>query len=134
MTGNISVFDFSMIFKKNDFPYPNVVDMTAFEISGRIFIIFSVAMYLFSTKIFFRKLAFIKSVISLVVLWFTFYCIMILLSIAFYPSVNFFTIHYDVYNVTSSLKNFEVFTYAIAGISWMFFLPLGYFKLKEKQV
>lgn len=133
----ISKFDFSMIFTKSErqiLYILKIVNMTVKEISGFIFKILSVSMYLFSVKIFFRKLAFIKSVISLVVLLYAFYLIMIILSIAFNPSIISFKVNIDDYQVTPTFTNNEIFFYVIGGLSWLFFLPLGYFKLKEKQV
>jgi hypothetical protein len=99
-----------------------------------IFSIFSIGMYLFSIRIFFKRFALVKSIISLVAVYALFACVMVLLSHLFYPETIGFRVHVENYNLTPDNTNSNIWVYSISFISWLFFLPLGYFKLKEKQV
>ena len=98
------------------------------------FSIFSIGMYLFSIKIFFNRFSLVKTIISLVAVYALFACIMVLFSHLFYPETIGFRVHVDNYNIAKNLTNSNIWVYSISFLSWLFFLTLGYFKLKEKQV
>jgi len=59
---------------------------------------------------------------------------MVLFSHIFYPEIIGFRVYIDTYNITTDLTNSSIWVYSISFLSWVFFLILGYFKLKEKQV
>jgi hypothetical protein len=99
-----------------------------------IFAIFSIGMYLFSIRIFFKRFALVKTIISLVAIYALFACVMVVFSHLFYPETIGFRVHIDNYNLTPEITNSNIWVYSISFVSWLFFLPLGYFKLKEKQV
>lgn len=99
-----------------------------------IFGIFSIGMYLFSIRIFFKRFALVKTIISLVALYALLMCVMVLFSHLFYPETIGFRVNVENYDLAPNLTNNEIYGYSISLLSWLFFLPLGYFKLKEKQV
>ena len=99
-----------------------------------IFAIFSIGMYLFAIRIFFKRFALVKTIISLVALSAIFWCIMVVFSHLFYPEIIGFTVYFNSYYLTTDITNFLIWICSISFLSWLFFLPLGYFKLKEKQV
>ena len=98
------------------------------------FSIFSIGMYLFSIRIFFKRFALVKTIISLVAFYALTACVMVLFSHLFYPETIGFRVHVDNYNLTPDITNSNIWIYSISFLSWLFFLTLGYFKLKEKQV
>jgi len=101
---------------------------------GIIFAIFSIGMYLFSIRIFFKRFALVKTIISLVAVYALFACIMVLFSHIFYPETIGFRVHIETYDLAPDLTNSNLWVNSISFFSWMFFLTLGYFKLKEKQI
>ena len=86
------------------------------------------------TPIFFKRFALVKTIISLVALSAIFWCIMVVFSHLFYPEIIGFTVYFNSYYLTTDITNFLIWICSISFLSWLFFLPLGYFKLKEKQV
>ena len=98
------------------------------------FSIFSIGMYLFSIRIFFKRFALVKTIISLVTVYTLSACIMVLFSHIFYPETIGFMFHVDNYDLAPNLTNSNIWIHSISFLSWLFFLTLGYFKLKEKQV
>ena len=99
-----------------------------------IFGIFSIGMYLFSIRIFFKRFALVKTIISLVALYALLMCVNVLFSHLFYPETIGFRVYIDNYDLAPNLTNNEIYGYNISFLSWLFFLLLGYFKLKEIQV
>ncbi|MDR2628059.1 MAG: hypothetical protein LBC40_08520 [Dysgonamonadaceae bacterium] len=96
--------------------------------------VISLGTFLFACRLFFRRYAFIKSLVVLVALGGLMFCCMVLFSHLFYPATKGFTIAtLQVYKVYGEINNFELLSMAIAYLSWIFMLPLAYFKLKEKQ-
>jgi hypothetical protein len=91
-------------------------------------------MYLFSVKIFFRKLGLIKTGISLVAVIYLIMIIMMCFSHLFYPETKGFDITNVTYFLPNAYTNDDIFRYSIAYIAPLVLLPLGYFKLKEKQL
>jgi len=128
----IEKFHFSMFLIKNN--YPTVTNWRLFEGIGAILIVFSLGMFLFSVKIFFRKLGLIKTGIALVATLYLMIVIMICFSHLFYPETKGFNLGNFYYQLSNGYSNFEIFLYSLAYLAPLFLLPLGYFKLKEKQL
>jgi hypothetical protein len=128
----IEKFHFSMFLIKSK--YPIVTNWKLFEGIGMILIIFSSGMFLFSVKIFFRKLGLIKTGISLVATLYLIMIVMMCFSQLFYPETKSFGIANIDYELSNGYSNDEIFLYSIAYTAPLFLLPLGYFKLKEKQL
>ena len=97
--------------------------------------IFSFATVLFAGAAFFNRFALVK---TLIVSGITFGAVLlsfVMFSHIFYPSqTHGFEMELKTYQITKDLKNSQLFIYLIGGLSWLFFLPLAYFKLKEKEV
>ena len=128
----IEKFHYSMLLIKNN--YPIVKNWRLFEGIGVILIIFSSGMFLFSVKIFFRKLGLIKTGIALVAAIFLIVFLMVSVSYLFYPETKGFNVANIGYFLSNGYINEEIFLYSIAYLAPLFLLPLGYFKLKEKQL
>ena len=128
----IEKFHYSMLLIKSR--YPVVTNWRLFEGIGVILIIFSSGMFLFSVKIFFRKLGLIKTGIALVAAIFLIVFLMVSVSYLFYPETKGFNVANIGYFLSNGYINEEIFLYSIAYLAPLFLLPLGYFKLKEKQL
>jgi hypothetical protein len=128
----IEKFHFSMLLIKSK--YPTVTNWRLFDGIGSILLVFSLGMFLFSVKIFFRKLGLIKTGISLVAAIYLIMIIMMCFSHLYYPQAVGFNIANIDYKLSNGYDNSEIFLYSIAYIAPLFLLPLGYFKLKEKQL
>lgn len=98
-----------------------------------VFGLFSIATFLFSVRLFFSKFALVKTVILGATLVCVFICGMVVLSHIFYPETTGFNINITIYKVTSNLLSSTLLFYYLAGFSWLLLLPMGYFKLKEKE-
>jgi len=111
-----------------------IIYNTPFE-SWTISLVFlSLGFYLFSVRLFFQKLGLVKTVISAVVLFFIGAVLMVGFSHLFYPETKGFDMKLQTYELSSKVNNFGFWIFVMACISILFLLPLGYFKLKEKQV
>ena len=128
----IEKFHFSMFLIKSS--YYKVIYWRLFEGIGAILIAFSVGMFLFSVKIFFRKLGLIKTGIALVATLYLIMVIMVCFSHLFYPETKGFSTGNIDYMLSNGYTNNDIFQYSIAYLAPLFLLPLGYFKLKEKQL
>ena len=99
--------------------------------------ILSIGCFLFTARLFFNKFALAKSIISGIVMLILVLCLMVLCSHLFFPE---WTQGFQIpLVVTCNIKFFNVnnnilFIYSLLGIICIFFLPLAYFKLKEKQL
>jgi hypothetical protein len=95
----------------------------------------TIGIFLFSVRLFFRRFALIKSAVVAVVLILLILSAMVVFSHIFYPEK---TIGWDVqipnYIVFGNTYNTQLYLKSIFYVAWLFILPLGYFKLKEKQV
>jgi len=90
--------------------------------------------FLLSIRMFFGRYAIMKTAIVLPVLIFASVCVCIILSHIFYFSeTHGFDIEFKVYSISKDFYNIQLYTYCVAYVSWIFFLVIGYFKLKEKQ-
>lgn len=122
----IDTFKFTMLY---DVYADNIIKfiMYILLLSGGIF--------LFSIRIFFRKIAVIKSVLVIFISLLTLYSIVVLLSHLFFP-LSTYGFNISPYYTFGSEKiiDYEKISWFILLISIFLILPLGYFKLKEKQV
>ena len=128
----IKKFHWSMFLIKSN--YPIVTNWRLFEGIGFILTFFSAGMFLFSVKIFFRKLGLIKTGIALVATLYLIMVIMVCFSHLFYPETKGFSTGNIDYMLSNGYTNNDIFQYSIAYLAPLFLLPLGYFKLKEKQL
>ena len=124
----IENFEYSKLIA--EFNKLRIMDRFAFS-----FGVFSIITFLFSTRLFFGKFAVVKTAITGVVLVFLFICVMVILSHIFFPyRVEGFDIYFNDYKVCKDTYNAQIYAYILAFGAWAFMLPIGYFKLKEKQL
>ena len=128
----IEKFHYSMLLIKTT--YPVITYWRLFEGIGLIMTFFSAGMFLFSVKIFFRKLGLINTAVSLVAGIYLLVVLMVCFSHLFYPEIVGFRTADTNYLLPNGYSNNEIFQNSIAYIAPLFLLPLGYFKLKEKQL
>ena len=99
-----------------------------------VFAFFSFGTFLFTSRLFFRRFALVKSIISGAVLICLFLLGMVLLSHLFFPDITHgFEIQIEQYQIVPGILSTLFLIYLFAFSTWLFLLPLGYFKLKEKQ-
>ncbi|MDD3080273.1 MAG: hypothetical protein PHH37_14395 [Paludibacter sp.] len=104
-------------------------------IKDALFLFFvSLGMYLFSVRLYFTKIALLKTILTLAAS-----IIIIMLTVfgfshLFYPGAYGLDVHLNHYKIYNNYDNFDIFMFTILSVPWLFFLPLGYFKLKEKQI
>lgn len=102
--------------------------------SAIVFACFSIGMFLFAVRIFFKRFALVKTVITIVAAFYLFASMMVTFSHIFYPENIDFELKIDRYEIFHGLNNLDLWFFSVFYLSWLFILPLGYFKLKEKQV
>lgn len=101
----------------------------------------SIGFFLFTTRLVFNKFALAKSIISGIVIFFLVFCLLVLCSHLFYPETTYgfrvsdklFFYSTNIFNIRN-VESIILFFYILCGIIFLFFLPLAYFKIKEKQV
>lgn len=99
-----------------------------------IFGLFSYGTYLFAGATYFKRYALIKTVIASIVILLTSITFSVLLSHFFYPKeTHGFNSKLNDFAVTEHLSSSELFMVSLSLFSWMFFLAIAYFKLKEKE-
>ncbi|WP_243346810.1 hypothetical protein [Parabacteroides sp. FAFU027] len=132
----IQKFNYGMIFMQETTRYPNmkVVHYPAIGTWGISMLVISVGLYLFSVRLYFKKLGLVKSIISFAALFFILFLFMVIYSHIFYPNTEGFEVHLQDYTAWNILSNVEIWLCVIGFVSPLFLLPMGYFKLKEKQV
>jgi hypothetical protein len=98
--------------------------------------LFSVSTILFAGSAFFNRFALVKTLIAAALVVGMVFLSFVIFSHVFYPEqVHGFNVHLNYYIVDGDrLNNHTFLGYIIGGLSWLFFLPLAYFKLKEKEV
>jgi hypothetical protein len=129
----IPEFHYSMLLIKDY--YPVVTYLKLYIGIAMISGIFSIGIYLFSVKLFFRKMGLVKTIISIVALFYVLAGVMILFSHIFFPETTGFELKLGDYATSfGGVNNVELWVCSLCYFSWLFLLPLGYFKLKEKQV
>ncbi|HEY5498963.1 MAG TPA: hypothetical protein VIK20_01130 [Bacteroidales bacterium] len=95
----------------------------------------SIGTFIFSVRLFFKKNSFLKTAISTFGVLYLIFCLMVILSHCFFPSTFGFDVHTNGHLILHSKINiFDFWIFSVMSLSWLFFLPTGYFKLKEKQV
>ncbi|MEN9906974.1 MAG: hypothetical protein RLZZ540_115 [Bacteroidota bacterium] len=101
-----------------------------------IFGFFSYGAYLFAGAAYFKRFALIKAVIVSVVVLGISILFSVLLSYIFYPQLaQGFDIKIGkMYFITEELPSTALFAVTLSLLSWVFFLAIAYFKLKEKEV
>ena len=129
----IEPFSYSMIL--NPSPYPHS-KKNILEYGLQWIMMFSVISFLFTARLFFNKFALAKSIISGIVIAISISCLMVLCSHLFFPEktqgfeIALVSYHSDFFNTDTGV----LFIYSLCLIVCLFFLPLAYFKLKEKQL
>lgn len=98
-----------------------------------IFGFFSYGTYLFAGTTFFKRYALVKSVLISVILFFSCILFSMLLSKIIYSSPRFFDIQFYTFQVTQNFDSTEFSLLSLSLFSWIFFLGMAYFKLKEKE-
>jgi hypothetical protein len=122
----IGSFKYSMILE-NNMPIETAAKILV------ILLIWNIGVFLFAARLFFRRFALVKTVITGIALFALGACLMVLFSHLFFPETNGFNIESRGYKVVGEIYNVMIFAYALE-LSWLFFLPFAYFKLKEKQI
>jgi hypothetical protein len=132
----IEKFNYGMIFlyQKVYYPVELIVYHKAIETWGISLFIVSIGLYLFSVRLFFKKLGLVKSIISFVALFFILFLFMVIFSHIFYPDTRGFNVSLHNYTLQNGTDNIGFWLFLIGFVSPLFLLPLGYFKLKEKQL
>lgn len=96
--------------------------------------LFSYGIYLFAGATYFKRYALVKTIIASVVILLTSITFSVVLSHIFYPKeTEGFNTKLNEFAVTEHLTSIELFLSMLSLLSWMFFLAIGYFKLKEKE-
>lgn len=127
---------FGMVSQIEPFSYAGFWEYFITDSSFLIFIlmIFAIGFYLFSSRLFFGKFGLVKALIVLSVLGYVFTLLMVLFSHIFYPNTIGFDVKLPSYEMYKGFENTEIFALSLAALSIVTLLPLGYFKLKEKQL
>lgn len=122
----IPYFHFSDLLKE----VPTLRDKIVILIS-----IFSVASLLFAGSVYFNRFALVKTLIVSGICVFAVVASFVIFSHLFYPvETHGFRVQLRTYKITETLSNVQLAAYLLGTLSWIFFLVLGYFKLKEKEV
>lgn len=104
-------------------------------LSGAIISLFvSMGIFIFSVRLFFNKLAIVKIAIAMAAMFGVITLLVVLFSHIFYPGDYGFDVKLPHYYRYLNFSNFDIWAFSMFYFPWLFFLPLGYFKLKEKQV
>lgn len=99
-----------------------------------IFGLFSYGIYLLAGATYFKRYALVKTVIASVVILLISMSFSVTLSHTFYPEeTHGFNTKLNEFAVTEHLSSLELFLLVLSLLSWMFFLAIAYFKLKEKE-
>ena len=97
--------------------------------------IFSIYSLLFAGSVYFKRFALPKTLILFAILVCTVSLVFVIFSHLFFPASTIgFDIVLPIYRIASDTENIKLFFYIMFSCSWLFFLPLAYFKLKEKEV
>ncbi len=117
-----------------DFHYDNFFGLLYHrDLLPTILSIVSYATLLFAGSVFFTRVAFVKTLILIKVIAISLLLWFLLLSYIFFPiETHGIKLGIPSYAI-GDIDNFKVFLYCWGGLSWIFFLPLAYFKLKEKE-
>ena len=119
-----------------DFHYHGLFDemLTFLEKLLIVMMVISTGLFMFAARLFFKRFALVKSVITLIAAIFLLTCFMVMFSHIFYPETKGFDMRLPTYFITPGVRNIDFLGYILILPLWAFFLPLAYYKLKEKQV
>jgi len=95
--------------------------------------VFSMGVFLFVSRLFFKRFALVKSLILAVGLFYTLYAVMLFLTQIFYPEYPTYDYHVNDFDLIKDISCRQLCVYIMASLSWLFLLPIGYHKLKERQ-
>ena len=124
---SIPDFHFSDLFNN---AHLTIIDKLAIVLS-----IFSAASVLFAGSVYFTRFALVKTLIVSGIMFGAVLLSFALFSHIFYPTeTHGLHIELKIYEITENLYNVQLAAYLLGGLSWIFFLVFGYFKLKEKEV
>lgn len=104
------------------------------QITSMISSVIAIGFFLFSVKTFFNKSGLIKTILTGTGIFITMTLIFIAFSHIFFPDTTGWSAHLSNYKVNDQFYNVELWFTSIACATPLFLLPLGYFKLKEKQL
>ena len=117
-----------------DFQYGNLFRLLYHrDVLPTILSIVSYATLLFAGSVSFTRVASVKTMFLIIFIAMTMLIWFLMLSYVFFPvETHGIKVALPSY-VIGDIDNFKVFLYCWGGLSWIFFLPLAYFKLKEKE-
>jgi hypothetical protein len=118
------------------FKFSTILDRMPSETSVKILIIlliWNIGVFLFAARLFFRRFALVKTVITGIALFALGACLLVLFSHIFYPETEGFNVEIQGYKVVGEIYNVMIFAYVLE-LSWLLFLPFAYYKFREKQV
>jgi hypothetical protein len=120
----------------SDFSFKSLFNLLSYkDIVPILFGIFSGYSLLFAGSVFFKRFAIPKTLIFFGIIVGTVSLAFMVFSHLFFPeSVRITNITFPIYKLNNDTENIKLFFYIIFGCPWLFFLPLAYFKLKEKEV
>ena len=96
---------------------------------------FSITSILFAGSAYFKRFSLVKTLIVTGIMVGAVILSFVLFSHIFYPiETHGFEMKLKTYKISEDLFNVQLAAYLLGGLSWLFFLPLAYFKLKEKEV
>jgi hypothetical protein len=95
--------------------------------------VFSLMSLFFAARLFFTKYAALKTLLAGIILGFGF-CFFLSLFSIFGHNSDWFPVKLRSYEICERFYNVQLYFYCIAYVSWIFFLSIGYFKFKEKQI
>ena len=119
-----------------DFHFSGLRDLLYYkDVLPTILGIFSYYTFLFAGSVYFHRYVLAKTIILTGAILFSLYLSFLLFSHLVFPAeTQGYNVYFKVYNITEDIDNIKLFLYILASFSWLFFLPLTYFKLKEKEV
>ncbi|MCL1974350.1 MAG: hypothetical protein FWG54_06000 [Bacteroidetes bacterium] len=118
----IDLFRYAMLWK--DMALPLIIWM----------VVIAIGFYLFALRLFFKRYAFVKSVLVLFCTFGLWYCFMVGLSHLFFSETEGFMIHIPDYKTGNGLYLVEIYVFVMACCVWLTAFPLAYYKLKEKTL
>jgi hypothetical protein len=120
----------------SDFSYASLFNLLYYkDIAPILFGIFSGYSLLFAGSVYFKRFAIPKTLIFFgIIVGIVALCFIVFSDLFFPDSVENANITFPIYKINSDTENIKMFFYIIFGCPWLFFLPLAYFKLKEKEV
>lgn len=123
-----------ILFKPDAFSY----SMFVTDSSDAIWIslgVISLAAFLFVVPLYFKKMALIKTLFVGALAVFLVVCMFVFFSHQFYPDqTSGFNVHLQEVMLTKNTSSIELAACMLVSVSWLFFLFIGFFKLKETKL